>query len=133
MARPSLLAGTTLAQLERMLQKGKSQNSKLQRQRDRIARKLASVDAKIAAINGGPVRGRPAGGGRVRNEMSLADLIHQILTKAGKPTSVGDIMDSVVSSGYRTNAANFRGLVNQTLIKDKRFGKASRGMYQAKK
>ena len=36
-------------------------------------------------------------------------------------------------SGYRSNSANFRSIVNQTLIKDKRFGSAGRGVYQLKK
>jgi hypothetical protein len=46
---------------------------------------------------------------------------------------VGDIADAVQSKGYRSNSANFRGIVNQALIKDKRFGAASRGLYQLKK
>jgi hypothetical protein len=40
----------------------------------------------------------------------------------------------VQKSGYRSNSANFRSIVNQTLIKErKRFGQAGRGIYQLKK
>ena len=56
------------------------------------------------------------------------------LEKAGKPMAVGDIMQKVQSAGYRSSSANFRGIVNQTLIKDKQFTSSVRcGMYQLKK
>jgi hypothetical protein len=46
---------------------------------------------------------------------------------------VGDIVDKVLATDYRSHSANFRGIVNQTLIKDKRFTSAGRGMYQLRK
>jgi hypothetical protein len=46
--------------------------------------------------------------------------------------NVGDIAERAKASGYKSNSANFRGIVNQTLIKDKRFVSASRGMYKVK-
>ena len=59
--------------------------------------------------------------------------LEQVLGRASKPMRVADITDAVRSAGYRTRSANFRGIVNQTLIKDKRFGSAGRGLYQIKK
>jgi hypothetical protein len=50
----------------------------------------------------------------------------------GKPMSVSEIMEAASASGYRSGSANFRGIVNQTLIKDKRFAQVSRGVYQLK-
>ena len=47
--------------------------------------------------------------------------------------SEGDIAVEVQRRGYKSNSANFRGIVNQTLIKEKQFAQASRGMYQLKK
>src|SRR3712207_8218784 len=52
--------------------------------------------------------------------------------EGGKTMSVGEIVEAVERSGYRSNSANFRGIVNQTLIKDKRFQQAGRGQYQLK-
>jgi hypothetical protein len=73
-------------------------------------------------------------GGRVRNEKSLTALMGEILGKAGKPMPVGDIVAKVQAAGYRSNSANFRGIVNQTLIKErKQFASAGRGLYQLKK
>jgi hypothetical protein len=47
--------------------------------------------------------------------------------------SLGDIVDAVQARGYRSSSANFRGIVNQTLIKESQFTSAGRGMYRLKK
>ena len=52
---------------------------------------------------------------------------------SGFEKGVARIAEAVQRGGYRSNSANFRAIVNQTLIKDKRFGSAGRGMYQLKK
>jgi hypothetical protein len=124
--------GLTIAQLEALLQGRRTELFRLEKQRGKVARKLAQLDAKINALGGG--RGRTGGGGgRVQNKMSLNDMIISILGKTGKPMAVGDIESAVRNGGYRTNSANFRGIVNQSLIKDKRFTSAGRGLYQLKK
>jgi hypothetical protein len=65
--------------------------------------------------------------------MSLVAALESVMKK-GDPMGVGDIVDAVQSSGYRSRSANFRGIVNQTLIKEKkRFSSPGRGMYQLKK
>jgi hypothetical protein len=135
----------TIAQLEQMLHGHRSELQKLQRDRAKVARRLDGLDRRIRAL-GGEVGGRgrngmgrrgrrvaAGGGGRVRNEKSLNDMISGVLTKAGKPLSVGDITVAVRAGGYKSNSANFRSIVNQTLIKDKRFTAADRGVYQLKK
>ena len=33
---------------------------------------------------------------------------------------VGDITDAVLATGYRSNSDNFRAIVNQTLIKERK-------------
>ncbi|HSI33122.1 MAG TPA: hypothetical protein VK986_05980 [Tepidisphaeraceae bacterium] len=136
MARPAS-GSMNLAQLEKLVQARRSEVDKLNRQRAKVQRKLDAIDARIADLSGGATGGGGGGprrgpGSRVRNDISLQDLIHQILSKAGAPMGVGDIADKAKASGYRSNSANFRGIVNQTLIKDKRFVSASRGMYKIK-
>ena len=133
----------SIAQLEQMLNKCKGERQKLERERNKVARRLQQLDSRIHALGGNGSgrggRGGAGGGGgggagtRVRNDKSLIEMIEGILGKSNKPMKVGDIADAVQSGGYRTNSANFRGIVNQTLIKEKRFTSAGRGLYQMKK
>jgi septal ring factor EnvC (AmiA/AmiB activator) len=104
--------------------------SKLRKQRNDVQRKLDQVDRQIDRIEGG---GGRTSGGRARNAKSLTETLEGVLS-AGKPMKVGDIVDAVKATGYRSSSANFRGIVNQTLIKeDKRFVAPTRGLYQLKK
>ena len=131
----------SITQLEQMLNKCRSERQKLERERTKVARRLQQLDSRIHALGGNGSgrggRGGAGGGGgagtRVRNDKSLIEMIEGVLGKSSKPMKVGDIADAVQGGGYRTNSANFRGIVNQTLIKDKRFTSAGRGLYQMKK
>ncbi len=137
MARPRMDSGMSIAKLESFLRASREKLSGLQKERDKAAKALAAIDAKIAAISGGAVA---AGGGavrapgtRARNAKSLTTVLGEVLS-SGKPMSVGDIVDGVLATGYQSSSPNFRGIVNQTLIKEKKtFGSAGRGMYQLKK
>jgi len=146
MARPANGSKLSIAQLERLLMGRRAELQDLQRERNQASRRLDEIDARIRELGGsgrggrggrggtgGGASGGGGGGRRVRNEKSLNNTIEAVLTKNGKPMKVGDIADAVKASGYRSNSANFRGIVNQTLIKDKRFGSSERGTYQLKK
>ena len=139
MARPASGTNLTIAQLQRVLDNKMSELGKLERQRADLQKKLNFIDRQIERVGGGLPNGarRGAGGSggpgsRPRNEHSLLDTIETVLRNAGKPMRVSDIMDGVLSSGYRSGSANFRGIINQTLIKDKRFGQVQRGVYELK-
>ena len=97
--------------------------------------RLQELEADIRRLGGSAGRrgrGGAGGGTRARNAKSLIETLEDVL-KGGKPMKVGDIADAAQKTGYRSNSANFRSIVNQTLIKDKRFGSAGRGVYQLKK
>jgi len=130
-------AGTNLsiAQLERILRTRKGELQRLARRRARLARQLARIDSQVRGLggDGGMGGGRGGGGTRVRNEQSLVKTIEGVLGRSGKAMNVGDIADAVRAKGYKSNSVNFRGIVNQTLIKEKQFSQAGRGMYQLKK
>ena len=133
MARPRMLDGMTITQLESILSTRRSRLKQLARDRKKAQAKLDAIDRDIAQLSGRGA-GSGAGGGRVRNDVSLVQAMQNVLNSSGKPMRVGDIVDAVLRGGYRTNSANFRGIVNQTLIKErKRFQSAGRGLYQAKK
>jgi len=127
MARPSTL---TIASLKQMLNARHNELAKLEKRRASLARELASLDRSIARIGGAP----GAKGGRARNEQSLTETLQSVLKEAGKPLGVGEILAAVEASGYRSSSANFRGIINQTLIKERKFfTSAGRGVYQLKK
>jgi hypothetical protein len=142
MARPASGTNLSIAQLQRMMNEKKSQLDKLYRQRNDLQKRMGQIDKQIERVGGGVNglrglgRGMAGGGGgpgsRPRNERSLLDVIEGVLRDNGKPMKVGDIMDRVLATGYRSGSANFRGIINQTLIKDKRFGQVERGTYELK-
>ena len=132
MARPSTGTNLSLAQLQQIMETRRSEINRLRKQRAEWQKKVDQIDRQIERI-GGDGNGRRGGGTRARNENSLNDTIDQVLRGSNKPMSVGDILEAVRAAGYRSSSANFRGIVNQALIKDKRFVAAARGMYQVKK
>ncbi|GAB4385660.1 MAG: hypothetical protein Kow0022_12440 [Phycisphaerales bacterium] len=147
--RPALANYPTEA-LQKELERRASQIDELVAQRDELAAQLAELDAKIAEVGGAvvsparrvpgrrpgrrgrsgrrPGRGAP-GMKRPKNDMSLAEAMAKLLKN--KTLSVTEITSEVQKAGYKTHAANFRTIVNQTLIKDPRFKKVARGQYTA--
>ena len=137
MARPSSGANLNIADLERMLEDRKNELNKLLRQRSDLQKRVDQIDRQIERLGGGAVGRRGGrggrGGGRARNERSLMDTIEAVMREAGRAMKVHEIVEAVEATGYRSNSANFRGIVNQTLIKDrKRFVPTDRGVYQLK-
>jgi hypothetical protein len=47
--------------------------------------------------------------------------------------AVKDIIKAALATGYKSTSPQFRNIVNQQLIKNKRFTASSRGVYQLKK
>ena len=131
MARPLNGANLTMQQLQRLLNSRKRDLGRLQRKRATLEKRLAAIDDGIRSLGGAVSGGR--GGARPRNDRPLVEVIHGVLQKSDRPLRVAAIADAARSAGYRSNSANFRGIVNQMLIKDKRFTTSSRGFYQVKK
>ena len=62
--------------------------------------------------------------------MNLVEALQKTLK--GKTMGVTEVTEAVQKNGYKTSAANFRTIVNQTLIKHpKTFKKIARGQYSA--
>jgi len=134
MPRPRAGSELSLSQLEQMLSDRRSQISSLEKEKKKAHKHLLEIDQKIKALGGSPSGSRLSGfiGGRVKNEKSLADTIQDVLT-GGASKGVSEIANAVLATGYKTKAANFRNIVNQVLIKEKRFSSPARGTYQLKK
>jgi hypothetical protein len=94
------------------------------RKRGRKPGKMAAAPAKGSGKGrGAPGRKRPV------NDMNLAESLAKVLKN--RTMSVTDVTAEVQKAGYKTSAENFRTIVNQTLIRDARFKKVSRGQYTA--
>lgn len=132
MARPKTV-GMSIQKLKSMLNNMEGKKKELLKDRRKVEAQLKKIDAQIAAIDGA-AGGNLTAGGRVRNEKSLVETMTEVLTKAGaNGLSVGDIMEGVKAAGYKSNADNFRGIINQTLLKEKKhFKKVERGVYAVK-
>lgn len=98
----------------------------LSRKRARVAAKLTKLDVQIEAAGGAPTSRR----GRASNAAPLVPSLVKAL--GGKTMGVGELAEAVQRSGYRSNAANFRLIVNATLLKHRKvFKKVARGKYSA--
>ena len=118
------LSTLTVADLQREISRRQRRVGSLVRKRERLAAKLKELDAIIAETggSGGGVRVRPS------NSMTLLDAMQRSLK--GKTMGVAELADAVKKDGYQTFAANFRVMVNQTLIKyPKIFKRVERGQY----
>ena len=138
MARPKAGSNLSIAQLEAMLSSRRADLQSLSKEHAKLSQQLVEVEKKIAAL-GGTTNGRAHAiiprtpGGRVKNEKSLVEMLEQVLGAATEAMKVGDIVEAVLKAGYHTGSDNFRGIVNQTLIKERRrFVSAGRGLYAAK-
>jgi hypothetical protein len=139
MPRPRLSSNDlSISQLENMLAARRAKLGALERQRQTILGRLNKLDAKIVGLGGGASGhvGKVSHLGprrRARNDKSLAEVILDVLTKHGGPMAVKDIIKAALATGYKSTSPQFRNIVNQQLIKNKRFTGSSRGVYQLKK
>lgn len=130
------------------LQRRQRSLGKLEARHNKLLIELEDLEAEMEMLKGAGAiapakRGRPAkktarssaragatGRKRPRNEMKLDDSLAKLLK--GKTMGVSEAAEAVQKAGYKTSAANFRTIVNQTMIKSPKIKKVSRGQYTAK-
>ena len=136
MARPKAGSNLSISQLESILNSRIAELQKLTKEHAKLSGQLADIEKKIAALGGkfkGNGRGAFTSSGRVKNKKSLVETLVDVLSAASGPMKVGAIVDGVLDAGYHTTSDNFRGIVNQTLIKERRrFASVGRGLYAGK-
>ncbi len=136
MPRPSTGSTLNIAELEKILEERRNELLRLRKQRTDLEKDISGIDRQIEKLGGAGSNGsrrRSGAGSRARNEKSLNDTIAQVFSEANKAMRVTEIVEAVLATGYRSGSANFKGIVNQALIKDKRFAQVERGIYQLKK
>lgn len=130
MPRGKSLERLSLTDLQSFIRRQNVRLAKLKREHGKLTTRLKQVEREMSVIAGD---GAPGGAGRVRNAKSLVATLEEVLTRGGKPMKVGDILEKVKATGYRSGSANFRAIINQTLIKEKQFQQVDRGTYTLKK
>ena len=133
------LSGLSVGDLQAEIARRERHIDKLRKQHAKAMKKVEAIEREIIA-QGGAVSGsrrlRFGGPGvnlgrkRPKNDMNLVEALTKTLK--GKTMGVTELAEAVQKNGYKTSAANFRTIVNQTLIKHpKTFKKVSRGQYSA--
>lgn len=125
---PSKLSGLSIGQLQHEVRRRERRLHSLHKKRESLAEQIQEIESQILT-EGGDLAGL-TGRTRPRNEQKLAEALASLL--ANKTLSVTEAAEQVQSAGYRTTSPNFRTIVNQTLLKDPRFKRVSRGRYTAK-
>lgn len=131
-ATPSL-DDLSFDELQREMQRREREMKRLVNKRDRLQVQLRELDEEIHALGGAGAFGMTAGGRprrRPQNDSSLSEALLNLLKNT--TMSVTQAAEEVQRAGYQTTSSSFRTIVNQTLIKDPRFKKVSRGQYTAK-
>lgn len=123
----SRLSTLSTADLQREIMRRRRGIAGLERKRAKLLQQLEVVENEIRE-QGGAIGIEP-GRKRPRNESNLADALANLLANA--TMSVTEAAEKVQEAGYRTTSPNFRTIVNQTFLKDKRFKRVSRGRYTA--
>jgi hypothetical protein len=131
MARPKKIDTLSVAELKALISDKRGRLAQLRKERNKLIKKLAVVERQMERA-GGEVTGKRVGGIRPRNDKSLVSVIEEVLAK-GKQMRVPDIAKAVLDTGYKTSSPKFSAIVNQALIKDKRFHAVDRGIYATKK
>ena len=118
----------SIAELQALLGEQRRNRGKMLAERKKLQMRLDQIERQIAILDG-----QGGGGGRRANTAPLSNVIEAVLKKSNRPLRVAEIVQAVQQAGYRSGSANFRGIVNQALIKEKkRFSSPSRGHYTAK-
>ena len=135
MPRTAKLANVSLEALEKEIRRRRKLLPSLIAKRDEMNRQIAELETlglparKARPGRGSAKKAKPRR--RAKNKLSLADALAGVL-KGKKSMSVAEAAEAVLAGGYKTTSAAFKSIVNQTLIKDKRFKSVSRGQYTLK-
>lgn len=122
------LSKLSYTEIQRELRRRERRVGALDKKRQKYLDKASAIEAQIREM-GGVVHGG-SGRKRAKNDSNLVDALVKVLTN--KTMSVTGVSKAVQEAGYVTTSPNFRTIVNQALIRDKRFKRVDRGQYTAK-
>ena len=123
----------SITELKNEIRRRERQLTTLHRKREKLVAQLSEIDEQITELGGTASGASPIGGGRkrYRNDSNLADALVDLLKNQTLSVTAASI--EVQKAGYKTTSPNFRTIVNQTLLRDKRFKRVGRGLYTSGK
>lgn len=128
-AASSEIGALSTEALQAELRRRQRSTRALERKRERLIEQLREIEAELAS-QGTPITASGGVRKRPKNEKNLEDALKDVLTN--KVMGVTEVAEAVQRAGYMTSSVNFRTIVNQTLIRSKKFKKVSRGQYTAR-
>lgn len=123
------LTRMSLTDIRRELARRQRYVATLERRKERLLQRVASLDQQIRANGGANGALRMGKRTRAHNDVSLIDALAETLK--GKTLSVTAAAEAVQKDGYRTTSPNFRTMVNAALLNKRKFKRVSRGQYTA--
>jgi len=116
--------------LNRELERREMSAEALLRKREKLINELEKIESEIeasgVASGGNALRPKRR---RAKNDMSLGDALAQSM-EVRAVVSPAEASQLVKANGYKTTSKNFNMMVSNTLAKDKRFKRVSRGQYE---
>ena len=132
----SRLSAMSIADLRQEIERRQKLLPKLIVQRDALNREIAELQGlaapearQAAKPESAPKKTRRRH--RAKNKVGLADALATFV-KGKKKVGIGEAMEGVLAAGYKSNARDFRSVVNNMLLTDKRFKKMGRGVFALK-
>jgi chorismate mutase len=125
-----------IADLRQEIERRQKLLPKLIAQRDALSQEITELQSlatpearKAAKPEAAPKKTRRRH--RAKNKVGLAEVLATVLKGKAKVT-IGEAMEGVLAAGYKSKSRDFRGVVNNMLLKDNRFKNVARGVFTLK-
>jgi len=132
----SKLSTMSIADLRQEIERRQKLLPKLIAQRDALSQEITELQSlatpearKAAKPEAAPKKTRRRH--RAKNKAGLAEVLATVLKGKAKVT-IGEAMEGVLAAGYKSKSRDFRGVVNNMLLKDNRFKNVARGVFTLK-
>ena len=132
----SKLSTMSIADLRQEIERRRKLLPKLIAQRDALSQEITELQSlatpearKAAKPEAAPKKTRRRH--RAKNKVGLAEVMATVLKGKAKVT-IGEAMEGVLAAGYKSKSRDFRGVVNNMLLKDNRFKNVARGVFTLK-
>ena len=126
----SKLSTMSIADLRQEIRRRQKLLPRLKAQRDALSREITELQS-LAAPETRKAARKTRRRHRAKNKVGLADALAAFV-KGKKKVAIGEAMEGVLAAGYKSNARDFRNVVNNMLLTDKRFKKIGRGEFALK-